>query len=275
MSAKSMSDSVEHANLETSDQESSDLRNAQLEMARYLRDPEREPAPRNIEPRRLKIYQDLVYNNIEGFISSGFPVLRSLYGLNDWTDLVRSFMQNHRCHSPYFLEISQEFLQFLLEDHTARDCDPPYMTELAHYEWVELALDVSVETLPAQRGEANEALPESIPSLSPLAWSLAYGYPVHRIGADDKNMSPQATYLVVYRTPEDTVKFMEINAPTARLLELVQQNHGSTVNELMQILASEMGVELASIFEFGVSQIAEFVEQSIVMLCHSQGAGSA
>ncbi|MCP4827546.1 MAG: DUF2063 domain-containing protein, partial [Proteobacteria bacterium] len=44
-------------------------------MARYLRDPQNNPPPEDVEQRRLKIYEDLIYNNIEGFISSGFPVL--------------------------------------------------------------------------------------------------------------------------------------------------------------------------------------------------------
>ena len=114
-------------------------------MARYLRNPEGETPPAGVEARRLKIYEELVYNNIENFINTGVPVLRSLYEKEDWRELVRAFMQQHRCHSPYFLEISQEFLQFLMQDHVRRPCDPPFMTELAHYEWVELALDVSQE----------------------------------------------------------------------------------------------------------------------------------
>ena len=118
-------------------------RATQLSMARYLRDPGRQPPPPGVEMRRLKIYEDLVFNNIEGFISGGFPVLRSLYTDLDWKALVRAFMSQHRCHTPYFLEISQEFVRFLMEDCPARACDPPFMAEVAHYEWVELALDIA------------------------------------------------------------------------------------------------------------------------------------
>jgi hypothetical protein len=156
------------------------LKDSQMAMARYLRDPDKEPAPAGVEPRRLKIYQDLVYNNIEGFISGGFPVLRSLYEDADWHGLVRDFIDQHRCHTPYFLEISQEFIQFLLETHPLRDCDPPFMAELAHYEWVELALDVSQEVLPEPSAVGNVLA--AVPGLSPLAWLLSYHYPVQRIG---------------------------------------------------------------------------------------------
>ena len=99
--------------------------------------------------------------SVEGFISGGFPVLRSLYEDDGWHELVRSFIGRHRCHSPYFLEISREFLEYLAQEHRLRACDPPFIAELAHYEWVELALDVSVEILP----------PESAPEGSAIAMS--------------------------------------------------------------------------------------------------------
>ena len=92
-----------------------DLASSQRAMARYLRDPAGEEPPRGVEQRRLDIYQNLIFNNIEGFISGGFPVLRSLYDESDWLGLVRAFIDSHRCTTPYFLEIGQEFMQFLLE----------------------------------------------------------------------------------------------------------------------------------------------------------------
>lgn len=239
------------------------LRDTQLAMARYLRDPEREMAPQNIEPRRLQIYERLVYNNIESFLTSAFPVLHSLYRPADWRALVRAFMQEHRCHSPYFLEISQEFLQFLLHDHTSRECDPPFLAQLAHYEWAELALDVSQEVLPANTATD---IATAIPHLSPLAWSLAYSYPVHRIGPGERTPDACQTYLVVYRNRDDRVQFMAVNAATARLLELLRENSDSTVDVLLQVLAEELGLPLDDVRNFGLQQIEQLVSKDIVWL---------
>ena len=75
------------------------LRDQQMTMARYLRDPENQAPPEGVEDRRLKIYRELVYNNIEGFISGGFPVLRSLYEEEQWHELVRLFIDQHRCQT--------------------------------------------------------------------------------------------------------------------------------------------------------------------------------
>ena len=244
----------------------SPLRDAQLQMARYLRNPETETAPAGIESRRLKIYQDLIYNNIEGFISGGFPVLRSLYADEQWHDLVRCFIDGHRCHTPYFLEISQEFLKFLKEAYEARDCDPPFMAELAHYEWVELALDVSEEKLEGPDG--LDPL-NAVPVISPLAWLLSYQFPVQRVGASFRpSAASEPTYLVVYRNREDAVKFMELNAATARLLELLRDNTVVSGTQLLEYLALELGMEAHVVIGFGSELLRQFVDLAIISHCN-------
>jgi hypothetical protein len=245
------------------------FQDSQLTMARYLRDPQQQPAPAGVEPRRLQIYQDLVYNNIEGFISGGFPVLRSLYDDDDWHQLVRTFIEQHRCHTPYFLEISQEFLQFLMQDYRPRDCDPPFMAELAHYEWVELALDVSLEVLP--ESYSVDDMLAAVPRLSPLAWLLSYQFPVHRIGPGFRPAEAvEPTYLVVYRDREDEVRFMELNAATARLVEVIRDNNIATGGELLAGLAGELGMAEESMLAFGGEQLEQLLEQSVVVITDNE-----
>jgi hypothetical protein len=239
------------------------LRDSQLAMARYLRNPGCAPAPKGVEQRRLDIYQRLVYNNIEGFISGGFPVLRSLYGDDDWHQLVRAFIDRHDCHTPYFLEISQEFIQFLMNEHQPRASDPPFLTELAHYEWVELALDVA-EALPPSRQPPGDVL-AAVPQLSALAWLLCYQYPVHRIGPAFRPACPeQPTYLVVYRDRQERVRFMELNAVSARLVELTRDNTSASGEALLRTLAGETGVAVATMLEFGARQLTELFECSVL-----------
>ena len=239
------------------------FRESQFEMARYLRSPSGEGAPQGIEQRRLDIYRRLVYNNIEGFISGGFPVLRSLYQDTDWHELVRAFVERHRCHSPYFLEISQEFIHFLMHEYQPREVDPPFITELAHYEWVELALDVS-EAQPPLAQSAVDVL-SAVPMLSPLAWLLSYQYPVHRIGPSFRPaIAGPPTYLLVYRDRQEKVRFMELNAVSARLVELARDNAGASGAQLLQDLAVETAMEAAMLTEFGASQLAELYECSVL-----------
>lgn len=241
------------------------LRDSQLQMARFLRNPGNEMAPEGIESRRLQIYQDLIYNNIEGFISGGFPVLRSLYSDESWHQLVRLFIDGHRCHTPYFLEISQEFLNFLMNEHQLRDCDPAFIAELAHYEWVELALDVSEEEIDGDDTVAVADPLTGVPVLSPLAWVLSYQFPVQRIGAEfQPGEAADPTYLVVYRNRSDQVQFMELNGATARLLELIRENSDNTGTELLEQLASELGMPSENVMGFGGDLLSQFTELSIL-----------
>ena len=61
----------------------------------------------------MSIYLSLFYNNIENFLASAFPVAKRVLGEKPWHELVREFVHRHPSTSPYFLEISQEFLSFL------------------------------------------------------------------------------------------------------------------------------------------------------------------
>ncbi len=246
------------------------LKESQLEMARFLRNPDTSPAPADVEPRRLKIYQDLIYNNIESFISGGFPVLRSLYTEENWHELVRQFIDGHRCHTPYFLEISQEFLNFLMQGYERRECDPAFIAELAHYEWVELALDVSEENIDSGEVVANADPLEGVPVLSPLAWLLSYQYPVQKIGPGfQPEEAGEATYLAVYRDRSDTVKFMELNGATARLLEMIRDNTEQTGHEVLDQLATELNMSPDSVRGFGGDLLRQFADSSIISGCRS------
>ena len=45
------------------------FKDVQYAFTRHMRDPESNPAPEGIEDRRIGVYRELVYNNIEGFIA--------------------------------------------------------------------------------------------------------------------------------------------------------------------------------------------------------------
>lgn len=205
----------------------------------HIRDPAQQPRPVDVEARRMKIYRDLFYNNVEGFVASAFPILRSLIADEAWHAMVRDFFIRHRCQTPYFLEISQEFLLYLQQVREPQPNDPAFMLELAHYEWVELALTVAEGELLPESVDPNGDLLTGRPLLSPLAWPLSYQYAVHRIGeayqpeAEDQ----QPTHLVVYRDRHDDVGFIEVNAVTAQLLVLLREQQGITGSEALQQLA--------------------------------------
>lgn len=211
----------------------------QYEFTAHIRDPDKNPLPGGIEPRRMKIYSDLLYNNIESFIRSGFPVIRAIYNDENWHKMIRDFFSRHQCKTPYFLEISQEFIDYLQNQREPQAEDPAGLVELAHYEWVELALHVADEETCMEGINANGDLLDGRPVLSPLAWPLVYNYPVHKMSPDylPDEAPEQATCLLVYRNRVDEVKFLELNPVTARLLSLLKENkHDSGLDAIEQIV---------------------------------------
>jgi uncharacterized protein len=218
-----------------------DFQETQLAWTAHMRDPLVSPPPENIEERRLIIYRELIFNNIDSFLKGSFPILHSLMSAESWQLMVRDFIIKHQAHSPYFLEISQEFLHYLNDEQPPMIAAFPFALELAHYEWVELALDVSPESFPLNACQEGDLL-EDCPLVSPLAWRLSYQYPVHNIGPEYQPQTPpdEPTYLVVYRDPADAVKFMECNAITIRLLQLLEDG-GCSAREALTDIASEVG----------------------------------
>ena len=240
----------------------------QRQFTSHVRNPANGNAPEGIEPRRLKIYQELVYNNIEGFVSNNFPVLRSLYTDERWHAMVRAFVMQHPCHSPSFLEISQEFLLYLQQTRIPADDDPPFLFELAHYEWVELALDVAEQDIKQIAADPNGDLLKGIPVVSPLAWSLAYHYPVHQIGKDFQPDAPaeQPTYLVVYRDRTDQVQFMEANWVTARLLELLSADQPVSGRHALEHIARELQhSDSGQIVDSGEQLLQQLLAMNIIL----------
>jgi len=220
----------------------------QYKFAAHIRDPNKNPKPDDVEDRRMAIYRDLFFNNVAGFLESSFPVLKLVIDdidKNYWNTLARSFYSTHRCQSPLFLEISKEFLQYLEHEHKKTELDPAFMYELAHYEWVELALSIAEDTLDYTKIDPNGDLLKKSPVISPVAWPLAYHFPVHQIGPHFQPKEPgaQTTFLVVYRDRKDQIGFLEINAVTARLLELIAELADQTITgyEILETIAKELG----------------------------------
>ena len=192
----------------------------QFDFTAHIRDPKANPRPAGVEARRMKIYTELLYNNIESFLLACFPVLRKILGTRKWAKLVRTFFSTHRSHTPYFRQIPDEFVQFLQNEWAPPDGYPPYLLALAHYEWIELVLSVSNRSADC-RVDATGDLLNGVPVLNPVLANLRYDWPVHRI-APRRKVQPAETYLLVFRDDGDRVEFTEINAFTARLLSLLE-----------------------------------------------------
>lgn len=224
------------------------LRAQQFELTRHLRDPDHVPAPPALEERRVAVYRDLVFRNVESLLAGNFPVIRALHADEEWNALVRAFLRDHRAQTPLFTEIAREFQRFL----QGREDIPPFLPELAHYEWVELALqiaEIAPEDLRCATAD-EDALLTHAPVLSPLAWPLAYRWPVQRIGPDFRPTEPppQPTLLMARREHDGSVRFSELSPLTFRLLQRLAESPALSGRAQLLALAAEAGAVDAEAF---------------------------
>jgi hypothetical protein len=214
----------------------------QLAFTAHIRDPHNNPIPDAIPARRMGIYAELFFNNISDQLSTNFPVLRQITSDENWSALVRDFMIRHRSATPLFTEVGQEFLTYLQHERIAEPADWPFMLELAHYEYVELAVSISIADDELADFDPNGDLIGGIPVIGATAWNLTYQWPVHMIGPDylPETAPDEPTQLVVYRDRLNEVHFLQINAVTQRLLQMLKESPGLTGLDMLNAIADEL-----------------------------------
>jgi hypothetical protein len=205
----------------------------------------------------MAVYADLFFNNVAGLLAANFPVIRSLRDEDAWRARIRVFYRDHRCHTPLFTDIAREFIRHLEDRGDASD-DPPFLAELAHYEWSELALSLDESDIAAIAHDPDGDVVDGVPVVSPLARVLAYRFPVHRIRADFQPSEPpaQPTLILLVRDRADELHFLEIDALTALLFERLQANTEASGRACLGALLVELGRDDAAVRESGLAILA-------------------
>lgn len=262
---------------------STSLKEIQTSFTRYLRDPFAATKPSGIPAERMEVYEDLVFRNVQSLFASNFPVLESITADDDWECLIRGFIRDHRATTPHFPRLPTEFLQYLndLADLSNRaDASParqnsqlsvlaryPFVAELAHYEWVEL--DVQISPTPEFSTELAPINAADLLELNPTSHVLAYQWPVHQISPDYlPNEAPQTpTFLVVFLNRNVEVEFMSLTPLAALLLENIEQQ-STTLTVHIDILTQQY----ASLVPDGLVDSAESIiaemQQRGLVICH-------
>jgi hypothetical protein len=243
------------------------LQQQQQALTRYLRDPEQQATPADMNAARVEVYRDLVFNNVSQLLSETLPVLIRIIGEPRWRLLVRGFLRDWRAQTPKFAEIAGEFIAYLAAQPQVLQQGqwPAFLLELAHYEWVEMIL---------QQSDAS-ALPLTDPALllhrplqvSALAWPLAYVWPVHELDPHNQPDTPptQPTLLLVRRTEDFSVKFSLLSPLALRLLQRIGEFAALTGLEHLQGLAEEARQAASAAFiANGVALLRQLHEDRVV-----------
>lgn len=220
----------------------------------------------DIEPRRLAIYERLFHNNVNQFLQGTFPIAYSIFQGDYWDDLVKKFFVGFRCESPYFKDLPMQFLQFLQTYNLSEELK--FLPELAHYEWIEMALDMSDEILPSEGFDIEGDIAQGIPFISPLVLPLTYQYPVHQIGPTFKPTEPasQPFCFIVYRAPNHKIHFTRTTVMAIQLIMILQENNQRTGSQCVEALIPEgEGVDKAQWLATGVELLNDLQKRGVIL----------
>ncbi len=246
---------------------SADFKEKQREFVRYIREPSVNPPPPDVKPERMAMYRELIFNNIDGFLANNFPVIRRLLNDAEWFELVQDFFAKHTCKTPHFSEIAEEFLDYLENERNNLD-DYPFLLELAHYEWVEMVLSISTDMIDYCKQDTGNLETGRI-KLSPLAWPLVYRFPVHLIapGYVPSQTPEHPVCLLAYRDLNDDVKFIEINAISYRMLEIIQADGPIQASDCLSRVVQESNFpNPAAVTAGGLQTLKELAEKKVILL---------
>jgi uncharacterized protein len=238
-----------------------DFQQYQYAFTAHIRDPENNPKPDNVDETRMAVYREGVYNNIFESASICFPVCQDTLGAKSWDNIVKRFVASHHASSPIFRDIPQELLKYLENDVAS----PDYIKQLAHYEWVELAVGAMQTKVPTLSETTN--LLDQTPILTPAHMLLQYDYPVQKISAQFKPEQPEDTRLLVYRNESFEINFIELNPMTYVLLQMTKQDI-SGKQALTSLAEQIQHPHPETIIEFGHGVLQDLMQQQAIIGSH-------
>lgn len=216
----------------------------QTAFAARLRDPKGAPHPPGAPRRRMRVYEELLFNNLEGFLLACYPVTRKILGARAWKRTARRFFSEHSCHSPLFRDIPKAFLDWMEKRGASLFPAMPFISEFMHYEWLELAVSIAPGQPDLTLIDPDGDLLRGRPVLNSSARLACYRYPVHRIGPRFKPTHPgpiEHCYLLFRderETDFDHVRFIQLNPLAVRLLSMLR-DHQPSGREALAILAAQ------------------------------------
>ena len=244
------------------------LRQFEREFGDYIRRQHHDET--DTPPARVgRLYQSLIYNNISGFVNQCFPVCRQIierhFGAEVWQKLIKAFIQSGQMASPYFSEINEQFVAYLSDEVLSCFNLPAYLSELAHYEWVELYVDnlPNAPNVPCLIEKGRSIF------INPTAQILYYEWAVPNIGVSFLPNDKEPTFVIVYRKYDEQYKtaFMHINQMSFVILTFMQNKANSGVmyhhiDELFDALKGEFGLD-ETVLSMMRSSFAGLVETMI------------
>ena len=182
-------------------------------------------ALREQELERWLVYRKLVQGTLRGAIELGMP--RALARLGPlFEQYFARFLRERGPQTHYLRDVTSEFIDFCAELWPSDTGVPGYLIELARLE----ALRIEIAAAPP-RADQEPLVPLDLSA--GLAFTeahrlLQYSYRVHELSEnlDDRSApAPGPVHLLVYRSPDHEVRYLELTALAAGILGRLLAGH--------------------------------------------------
>lgn len=212
---------------------------------------------------RLTVYRELVRGNLREALQLAIP--RSIARLGPLFDeYFDRFLAEQAPRSHYLRDVTPELLAFAgpLWQDDARV--PAYLHELARHE--SLHIEVSaLPSLPRDHVPAPLSLEQGV-ELSAALRLVQYRHAVHELSADEADRtlpSERAVSLLVYRSPEHEVRYLELTKLARRIVERLLL--GDSLGGAVRQAATAEGSALSEAVLAGAAKLlADLAERGVV-----------
>ena len=167
---------------------------------------------------RLLVYRKLVRGNLQGALRATIPRTLARLGARFTLDF-DAFLLMRPPVSHVLRDVTPSFLEFALPRWAADDSVPSYLADLARHEALQIEV-ASQLALPKNHVPAELSLEHGVEFIDAVRL-VHYAWAVHRLpDSEQSGELPEAsqTDLLVYRSPEHDVRYLELGPFAAALL---------------------------------------------------------
>lgn len=169
----------------------------------------------SIPAERMAVYRRLFWGNIEGYLSRTLAKTATCLGPENWQNVLHRFFAEASMTSPIYRDLPAEFITWAAPQPWPGF--PAWWLELAHFEALQTALYFAPDTTPQTW-------------LQPCAVG-SYTHPVQQ-WQDGQLLTPQQTFLLVFRATDDKVKYLPVDAAQAHFIELAHAHPNQPITAI-------------------------------------------
>jgi hypothetical protein len=214
--------------------------------------------------QRLIVYRALVRDNLWQALSLAVP--RTMARLGDvFRDYFDLFLQERGPRTHYLRDVTRELLDFCESRWRADERVAPFIWELANHESLQIEIGAMRARAPDQEPGALE-LDKSVMFIEAVKM-VRYQWAVHRLSEDECDRSEPvrgAVALLVYRSPEHEVRYLELTPLAAAIVEPLLG--GRTLESAMHHACEAESVALNDGIVSGAARLlADLAERGVLL----------